>query len=78
MALGNQFVPNELRDEVINRLLTIQENKVSGREQLNQMPCSNVLTAKARIPNGAHPILEFFCATNAPQSTEVWEFIFHL
>lgn len=32
MALGNQFVPNELRDEVINRLLTIQENKVSGRE----------------------------------------------
>ena len=40
MALSSQFVPNELRDEVIIKLLQIQENKVKTRHPPTLIPLS--------------------------------------
>ena len=66
----NDYVPDDQRDVVIQKLLTIPDNKVSS--PLFPYVCRYASTALPRTPNGAVCLLEFSFATNVPETTEEW------
>ena len=69
----NDYIPDDQRDAVIQKLLTIPENKVSLPLFAYSFRCASIALPKTQ--NGAALLLEFSCATNVPETTEEWGYI---
>ena len=59
-----QWVDDDIRDQIIDKLLTQPENKVTNPYTLLSL-CRFVLTARARTQSGAPQASEYSCATHA-------------
>ena len=69
----NDYIPDDQRDVVIQKLLTIPDNKVSCFHSPNLYRFASI--ALQRTQNGALRPSEFSFATNVPETTEEWESI---
>ena len=69
----NDYIPDDQRDVVIQKLLTIPDNKVSYFYSPNIYRFASI--ALQRTQNGALHPSEFSFATNVPETTEEWESI---
>ena len=67
----NDYIPDDQRDVVIQKLLTIPDNKVSYFQSPHYYRFASIALRKTQ--NGALHLLEFFFATNVPETTEEWE-----
>ena len=64
--MSDQYVADDERDAILDRLLTLPDNKVSLILPFltQSFPYRFVLTVKARIPSGHPQTLESFFVTN--------------
>lgn len=73
--MSDQYVPDEERDAILDKLLQNPDNKVTL--PLLKLLSRFALTVRVRIRSGRLQTLEFSCVTSAPQSTETSEYTSH-
>lgn len=72
----NDYIPDDQRDAVIQKLLTIPDNKVSHSSPPYLFRYAS--TALPRTQNGAVHLSVFSFATNVPETTGAWVSILRL
>ena len=77
MAEQSAFVDNEVRDQLINKLLNYPENKVS-QSPPSKKSFSSALIARARTPSGVVLTSESSYVISARVNIDRWESISHL